>query len=204
MMYMMLWMVLFWAVVIVGGVWLVTSLSRRSGGADALEVLRARLAVGEIDLEEFAQREAALKRSGASRRFPGWGVGIGVAVAVAVFVVVPVVVMAANDWDMSGMWDMHGRGRNTSDSPTVQGGSAANVRIEGFAFQPGNLEVPVGATVTWTNEDSAPHDATARDADWQTERLSEAESDTLTFDTPGEYEYYCSIHRSMKARLRVR
>jgi plastocyanin len=64
--------------------------------------------------------------------------------------------------------------------------------------------VPAGATVTWENEDSAAHDATARNGDWKTQRLSDGERDTLTFDSPGDYDYYCSIHPSMKATLRVR
>jgi plastocyanin len=101
---------------------------------------------------------------------------------------------------MSGM---HG-GRDTSRGSQVQGGMAAAVTISDFSFEPGNLRVPVGATVTWTNEDSAPHDATARGADWKTDRLSDADSDTLTFDEPGDYDYYCSIHPNMKARLVVR
>jgi plastocyanin len=117
--------------------------------------------------------------------------------------VIPTVIVAANGWDMD-MWSMHGRGQDTAGDPVVRGGSAANVRIEDFAFTPGNLEVPVGATVTWTNQDSAPHDATARDADWKTARLSNDESDTLTFTSRGTFDYYCSIHPSMKARLEVR
>jgi plastocyanin len=58
--------------------------------------------------------------------------------------------------------------------------------------------------VTWTNQDSAQHDATARNGDWQTERVSKGEADPITFDRAGDYDYYCSIHPSMKARLVVR
>jgi plastocyanin len=126
---------------------------------------------------------------------------IAAAIVIALLVAIPVVIMAANDWDM---WDMHGRGSDSSSDPVVQGGSAENVLIEDFEFRPGNLDVPVGASITWTNADSAPHDATARDGSWRTERLSDDESDTLTFDAPGAYDYYCSIHPSMKAKLTVR
>ncbi|MEX2246876.1 MAG: plastocyanin/azurin family copper-binding protein [Dehalococcoidia bacterium] len=194
-------MVPFWAGVIAGAIWFVFSLRRRGSGRDALEILRARLASGEIGGDEFREREAALKRRTGARALPARGLIVAGAVAIAVLVVIPAIVMAANGWDM---WDMHGRGRNTSDAPAVQGGSQANVRIENFSFEPGNVEVPAGAAVTWTNEDSAPHDATARNGDWETERLSEGQSDTLTFDSSGEYDYYCSIHPSMKARLVVR
>lgn len=202
MMGMMFWMLLFWAVLLGGGVWLAISFSRPGSRSDAQELLRERLARGEIDVDEFNRRMAAINESGLSRTSARWWIAVGVLV-LALFVVVPTVVMATNGWDMD-MWDMHGRGRNTASDPVVQGGSTASVRIEDFAFRPGNLEVPVGASVTWANEDSAPHDATAKNGDWKTERLSEGESDTLTFDAAGAYDYYCSIHPSMKARLIVR
>jgi plastocyanin len=128
---------------------------------------------------------------------------IGAAIAAIVLLVIgPVVIMAA-DWDMD-MWSMHGGGRDTSGSSPVRLGRRAEVTIEDFTFSPGNLEVERGATVTWTNRDSAQHDATARNAGWATERLSRDESDSVTFDAVGEYNYYCSIHPSMKARLVVK
>ncbi len=126
---------------------------------------------------------------------------VAIAIAIAVVVVVPAIVMATNGWDM---WDMHGRGRNTSGSPLVRGGSQSTVSIEDFAFEPGNLEVPVGTTVTWTNRDSAPHDATSRDGSWETETLSDGESGSVTFDAAGEFDYYCIIYPSMKAHLSVK
>jgi len=199
---MMFWMIVFWTVLIGGGAWLAVSLSRSGRRGDAEDMLRERLARGDIDVDEFNRRVAAMTASGPSRAPTRWWIP-GAALMLALFVLIPVAVMAANGWDMD-MWDMHGRGRNTSSDPVVQGGSTATVRIEDFAFKPGNLEVPVGASVTWTNEDSAPHDATAKNGNWKTDRLSEGDSDTLTFDAAGAYDYYCSIHPSMKARLIVR
>jgi plastocyanin len=198
---MMWWMVLFWIIVLGGGVWLIVSMSRGRGNDRAEEMLRERLARGEIDVEEFNRRLAAMNVSASSRGLRRSWLVAGGALVLVLFVLVPAVVMATNGMDM---WDMHGRGRNTSGDSVVQGGAESDVRIEDFSFKPGNLEVAVGARVTWTNEDSAPHDATARNGDWKTERLSEGESDTLTFDTSGTYDYYCSIHPSMKARLVVR
>jgi plastocyanin len=201
---MMFWMVLFWAVVIGGTAWLIVSLSRHRQQSDAADVLRARLASGEIEVEEYNRRNAALNADTSGGRAAPWLIAGGL-LALVLFIVIPAVVMATNvdTWDMD-MWDMHGGGRNTTGDPLVRGGIEENVRIEGFAFWPGNLEVPVGASVTWRNEDSALHDATARNGDWQTLRLSGGESDTLTFDTAGAYDYYCSIHPSMQARLVVR
>lgn len=200
MMWLMVWMLFFWLAVAGGVVWLFTN-RRRSPQNDALEALRQRLARGEIEIDEFRQREDALKRNHAGLRPRGVLIAFGFAIAVVVFVVVPAIVLATNGWDM---WDMHGRGRSTSGSSLVRGGSQATVNIEDFAFEPGNVEVPIGATVTWTNRDSAPHDATSRDGSWETETLSSGESGSATFDAPGEFDYYCTIHPSMKAHLSVK
>lgn len=127
-----------------------------------------------------------------------WVISGGV-VALLAFVVIPVVVMAAGGWDMG----MHRGGDDARGDAPVRGGMQVEVRIEDFRFKPGNLIVPVGASVTWTNEDSAPHDARDNGDAWETETLSRGDSETLTFDTPGEYDYYCTIHPGMKARLVV-
>jgi plastocyanin len=102
------------------------------------------------------------------------------------------------------MGSMMGGGRNTANAPLTAGSSTETVTIKDFAFSPGNLQVPVGATVTWTNGDSAPHNATARDGIWKTDTLSDGDTNTLTFSRAGEYDYYCTIHPSMKAHLSVR
>jgi plastocyanin len=95
------------------------------------------------------------------------------------------------------------RGSDTSGDPLAIGGRTETVIMEDTKFQPGNLQVPVGATVTFTNRDAAPHDAQPEDGSWETERLSKDESDSVTFDKPGEWLYKCTIHPSMKARITV-
>lgn len=202
---MWVWMALFWLGVIVGAVWLMKSFQSAPGdGDDAHEILDRRLAGGDIDVDEHRRLSAAL---GGSRRAGSRGPTVGLLIALVLvvgFVTMSIGAVLASDWDGWGMWNMHGRGRNTSDSSVFQGGSQANIRIEDFAFEPGNLVVSVGATVTWANEDSATHDAKARNGDWQTERLSKGETDTIIFDRAGDYDYFCSIHPSMKAKLVVR
>ena len=60
-------MVLFWALVIVGVVWLVRELAGRGGRLgrepDALELLDRRLADGTISPEDYRERRAILTRS---------------------------------------------------------------------------------------------------------------------------------------------
>jgi len=83
-------------------------------------------------------------------------------------------------------------------------GTTHDVDIQGFKFNPAIITVSAGDTVRWNNKDSAPHDATADDQSWATRTpLRKGESDTVTFDTPGTYEYHCAIHSNMKAKVIV-
>ena len=97
-----------------------------------------------------------------------------------------------------------GSSTDTSAAPLTVGGQTNTVEIRGFKYAPGNLQVPAGATVTFHNFDGAPHTATARDGSWNTDTLEQGDEKTLTFDKPGDYAYFCTIHPGMKAILHVR
>ena len=63
-----IFMLAFWAFIIAGAVWLVLTLTRQreAGGTTArtaLTILEERLARGEIDVEEFRARKAALEEA---------------------------------------------------------------------------------------------------------------------------------------------
>ena len=62
--------------------------------------------------------------------------------------------------------------------------SGTSVEIKGFAFNPPTITVPAGTTVTWTNQDAAPHTATADDKSFDTGRLDQGKSASVTFDKP--------------------
>ena len=80
--------------------------------------------------------------------------------------------------------------------------------IKGFAFAPVTLEVAKGTVVTWTNSDSTPHTVTSganRTKDGKFDKqLSGGAEDTFTFDTAGTFEYFCSLHSSMNAKVVVK
>lgn len=118
--------------------------------------------------------------------------------------------MPRGGWGMGG-WGMGGGhmghmggGTNSSNAAVSVGGQSEVIAIRDFAYSPGNLQVPVGAIVTFTNYDSAPHTATAKDGSWDTGIRSKGESKTITFGKAGDYTYYCTVHPSMVARLQVR
>ncbi len=94
-------------------------------------------------------------------------------------------------------------GTNSSSAPLLVGSKTESVSIRDFAFAPGNLKIPVGGAITFTNYDSVAHTATANDGSWDTGLLNKGESKTITFDKPGDYTYHCSPHPNMVARIQV-
>lgn len=96
-----------------------------------------------------------------------------------------------------------------SSAPSSAGGGAktASVAIKGFAFGPASITVAKGTTVTFTNSDSATHTVTSganrtKDGKFDQQVAGGADA-TITFDTVGTFEYFCSIHSSMKGTVIV-
>lgn len=106
-------------------------------------------------------------------------------------------------------------GATTTDPPTDGDGededaappSPDSVVIEGFTFQPPSLEVPVGTTVTWTNEDSVPHTVTAGRPDEEVtgfhEPVDGGGTVQVAFDEVGTFPYYCVVHPTMTGEVVV-
>ncbi len=72
-----------------------------------------------------------------------------------------------------------------------------------YGFQPQVATVQVGTTVTWSNEDEAVHTVSAADGSFDSGRMPIGSTFSMTFSTPGTYEYACSIHAAMKGTLVV-
>ena len=75
------------------------------------------------------------------------------------------------------------------------------MNIQAFAFTPAVVRVKAGGTVTWTNNDSAVHTATGTGFD--TGSLARGQSATVTFDTPGTFDYRCTPHPAMRGTVIV-
>ena len=82
----------------------------------------------------------------------------------------------------------------------------AQVTIDNFTFSPAEIDVAVGSRVVWTNRDDIPH--TVTDADnprtIKSGPLDTGDSYTRTFDKPGTYHYFCSLHPHMQGTVVVR
>lgn len=91
-----------------------------------------------------------------------------------------------------------------SAAPAAASGSHA-VQMAHYSFSPQSLTISVGDAVTWTNQDTAPHDVTTSSGpiSLHSPTLQKSQSWTYEFTTPGTYSYYCSIHPDMRATLIV-
>ena len=95
-------------------------------------------------------------------------------------------------------------GAATPAASADAGVSELAVTIKDFKFQPATIEVPVGGSVTWTNEDSSPHTATGIDREvLQSGTLKTGDAYTQQFDTAGTFEYFCEFHAGMKGTIVV-
>jgi len=79
----------------------------------------------------------------------------------------------------------------------------ANVEISGFAFVPSTLTVSVGTTVTWTNKDPVTHTVTSNNNLFNSGNLAPNATFQYTFNQKGTFDYHCSIHTYMTAKVIV-
>jgi YVTN family beta-propeller protein len=81
--------------------------------------------------------------------------------------------------------------------------AGAKVSIENFTFIPQVIKIAPDESVTWSNNDGGPHAVAFKDGSAGSETLFPGKTFSRTFDQPGTYEYYCSIHNYMIGRIVV-
>ena len=63
-------------------------------------------------------------------------------------------------------------------------------------FEPAQVDVEAGTTVTWTNDGESPHTVTASDGSFESGNLNPGQSFSYTFDQAGDFSYVCDYHES--------
>ena len=101
---------------------------------------------------------------------------------------------------------------SSSSSPSTPPPTAASVTVSiptnartlgAAAFGTNPLVVAVGTTVTWTNNDTIPHDSVADGGMWSSPILSPGQQFQFRLATAGTFTYKCTIHPSMVGTLTV-
>ena len=83
-------------------------------------------------------------------------------------------------------------GCGTSDAAAPMATTRVTM-AKSYRFEPRAIAVPVGATVTWTNDDNFTHSV---QVDAQEDHTVEpGERVSIAFSTAGTYHYVCRLHR---------
>lgn len=122
-----------------------------------------------------------------------------------------------NDSGASGSAWLHDNGDGTTEIRIVvtmseeehahdegdAAGEEVAVSIESFSFGD-PIEVTVGTTVTWTNNDSAPHTVTQKGGEgFQSNQIASGDTFSFTFTEAGTFEYFCEFHANMSGTVIV-
>jgi plastocyanin len=90
-----------------------------------------------------------------------------------------------------------------STAPTSTGGGAS-VTMKDIKFNPTEVKVKAGQTVTWTNDDSVGHDVTADSfKSGSAGGIEGGQSFKHTFAKAGTFTYVCTVHPGMKGTVVV-
>jgi plastocyanin len=97
-----------------------------------------------------------------------------------------------------------GDGGAPLEDVVVMSGPEADVEARDNTFDAENIQVAPGTRVVWTNDGRQDHDIVpVDDGGWGVEPEGFAPDDVYehTFDEPGTYRYYCSLHGTAEAGM---
>jgi plastocyanin len=77
------------------------------------------------------------------------------------------------------------------------------VTIDNFTFKPETITIPKGTKLEWENDDDIPHTVVETKGKFLSPALDTEDKYAFTFDVPGTYEYFCSLHPHMKGKVVV-
>ncbi len=72
-----------------------------------------------------------------------------------------------------------------------------------YSFQPSSMTVPRGASVTWRNDASVPHQIVSNTGVFSGPVISPGQTYTYQFNQAGTYPYHCAIHPYMTGTITV-
>jgi plastocyanin len=108
-------------------------------------------------------------------------------------------VACGGDDDDGGGGGGGGGGAGTQE-PSGGGGGGAQVGMQNIQFDPRDITVKAGETITFTNDESIPHDVHKQSGpggDFSSGPdggMQQGDTFELKLNQPGEYEYVCHVH----------
>jgi len=108
---------------------------------------------------------------------------------------------------------MTGAGNATNATMTGAGGTSVSIvpgssTLTTDAFSPNPIQVSVGTTVTWTNDDAQPHTVNSGENAtpsglFDSPIMPTAGTFEYTFTEAGEFPYFCILHPNMVGTVSV-
>ena len=92
----------------------------------------------------------------------------------------------------------------TMPSTAITAPATVTVNLEHLAFNPAQLTIPAGTTVTFVQKDSVPHNVVINDVMESPPELSLGQVFSYTFVKSGTYKVYCEIHPFMTLTVTVK
>ena len=99
--------------------------------------------------------------------------------------------------------DTSSEASGSAPAPSGEAARSEKVKIVKFVYGPDPVRVQVGGKVTWQNEDTAPHTATADDDSFDTGTIEQGKIKSETFKQAGTFTYFCQIHPTMHGTVEV-
>ena len=81
---------------------------------------------------------------------------------------------------------------------------AATIHLKDDSYKAATITVPVGATVTFVNDDDDAHTVTSTTGLFDSKGLDTHGVWKHTFKKPGIYDYFCELHPFMKGKIVVK
>lgn len=89
----------------------------------------------------------------------------------------------------------------TSSSVVIPAGASS---LGNRAYAPNPVNISVGDSVTWMNNDTTAHTSTSDAAGWDSAVVAPGGRFSFTFQSAGTFPYHCTIHPGMVGSVVVR
>ena len=95
--------------------------------------------------------------------------------------------------------DDGGGGGGATTQEQGGGGGGAQVSMRNIQFEPSDVTIKAGETVTWTNDESVAHDVHGSGPGEEFSSgpaggMEQGDTFSHAFDRPGTYDYVCRVH----------
>jgi plastocyanin len=83
-------------------------------------------------------------------------------------------------------------------------GGEVEVKMKNIAFDPKDVNVKVGQTIKWENEDTVDHNVVAKSgADFKSDLFGKGGTYSTKVTKAGEIDYVCTVHPGMDGKITV-